>query len=95
MCTITISRDMTENRYTIVAKDHATGSPEACAAMSFLMCSLVNWAKQKAQRVKYKLEPGNSRVEWVSKNPQVFEYAVIACRALKINFPEQFEVLKG
>lgn len=52
-------------RYTVSCQGHATGSVEACAAVSCLIYTLAGWLRNASGHVlKEKLEDGNALIQF-------------------------------
>lgn len=73
--------------YEIVAKGHATGSTEVCAAVSMLMTAMANWNMLygSGDIIPSVLEPGYAKVKLRKADPgakAIWELANVAFHAL-------------
>lgn len=82
----------------IMAKEHATGSPEACAAISTLMYSLAGWAENNRKHLKtapyYDLQPADAYIlfDGDAEAAAAFELVEIGMLQLEKSYPEYISV---
>ena len=73
--------------YEIIAKGHATGSTEVCAAVSMLMTAIANWNLRygSGDTLKSELKPGYAKVKLRKADPgskAIWELANVAFHSL-------------
>lgn len=73
--------------YEIIAKGHATGSTEVCAAVSMLMTAMANWNLKygSGDTIPSVLEPGYAKVKLRKADPgakAIWELANVAFHSL-------------
>lgn len=82
--------------YTLRAEGHATGSVEACAAVSSILYALVGYLKNAqdagdAEMISYHMKPGDAFVQFRGGPcvEAVFQMAVIGLGQVALAKPEQ------
>lgn len=83
------------NRYTVTARDHATGSVEMCAAISTLIYTLEGWLRNSTVLVlDSTVEDGNVRIVFVggSNCETVFDMVTVGFLRLQATDPKHISV---
>ncbi|MEA4920636.1 MAG: ribosomal-processing cysteine protease Prp [Clostridiaceae bacterium] len=84
------------NRYTVSSIGHATGSVEACAAVSMLIQALDGWLSNNPKtKVLHKdMASGKAVIEYIADNgaDEVFSLLSIGFLRLAETYPEVIEV---
>ena len=83
-------------RCTLSAKGHATGSPEACAAVSALLYGLAGYLANaeregKAEVLCRRMESGDAQLKFTGA-AEAFDMAIIGLAQVALVHPEQVEV---
>ena len=81
-------------RWAFTAEGHATGSPEACAGVSALLCALGLWLESKPRGVRrgsFETAPGYARVRFTGGGAAA-ECVAAGLRAIAEQYPAAVEV---
>ena len=84
-------------RYAITAEGHASGSPEACAGVSAILCALAGWLENAPAGVgveKITTEPGRAALRFSggAAAETAAELAEIGLRRIALAAPEAVRV---